>query len=79
MEWTQPGYTLALSSALAEAGDVGYAEKRRETASMEGHLDDVYTGLDALQRHPPVDADRIASMSTWPSLWSKRLRARGSR
>jgi len=46
--------------ALAEAGYVGYAKKRRETESMEGHLDDVYTGLDALQSHPSVNADRIA-------------------
>ena len=48
--------------ALAEAGYVGWSQKRRETTSLSGHLDDVYAGLDGLRDQPGVDAARVAML-----------------
>ncbi len=45
--------------ALAEAGVVGHAKKRRETTPLTGHIDDVFEGLNTLLVRPEVDADRI--------------------
>jgi carboxymethylenebutenolidase len=46
--------------ALAAAGFVGFAPIRRQTESMEGHLDDVQAGLDYLLGLDYVDCNRVA-------------------
>ncbi|MFQ6615766.1 MAG: dienelactone hydrolase family protein, partial [Fidelibacterota bacterium] len=48
--------------ALAEAGYLARAEKRRETVSLEGHLNEVLTALDELQSHKDADTDRTGIM-----------------
>lgn len=68
--------------ALAEAGYLAYSKKRRETVSLEGHLDDVEAGIEALQSAPGVDAADLAVVGfsrggllalqaaiSWPELW----------
>ena len=45
--------------ALAEAGFVARSQKRRETTTLQGHLDDLNTGLDALLARSDVDNTRI--------------------
>ncbi|MBN94404.1 MAG: hypothetical protein CL928_10070 [Deltaproteobacteria bacterium] len=45
--------------ALAEAGYLAYAKKRRETTSLAGHLDDVLAGVDTLLGVPDVDDTRL--------------------
>ncbi len=46
--------------ALGQAGYVGHSEKRRETTSLEGHLDDVFSGLETLHSQAAVDPDRLS-------------------
>ncbi len=49
-------------AALAAAGYVGFAKRRRETMPLEGHLDDVLAGLDTLRESPRVDPERLGIM-----------------
>ena len=46
--------------ALARAGYVGFAPIRRNTRSMQGHLDDVFAGLEYAKQVEKVDSRRIA-------------------
>lgn len=46
--------------ALAEAGYVGYSKLRRQTVSLEGHIDDVLAGVDYLQGLDTVDKNNIS-------------------
>jgi len=39
---------------------VAYSKKRRETVPLEGHLDDVVAGSQALMGTPSVDVERLA-------------------
>jgi dienelactone hydrolase len=48
--------------ALAKAGYVAHSKKRRETTSIDGHLDDTLAGLDALRARPEVDSKRVGIM-----------------
>jgi dienelactone hydrolase len=48
--------------ALAEEGYVVRAEKRPASISLNGQLDDVLSGLDALLADPTVDADQVGIM-----------------
>jgi dienelactone hydrolase len=52
----------ATCKALAEAGYIGYAKKRRETVPLAGHLDDVLAGLDDLRGHTAIDTTRVGIM-----------------
>jgi len=45
---------------LAEAGYVAYSKKRRDSIPLNGHLDDVFDGLEGLQTSPGVDESRLA-------------------
>ena len=60
---TQVGGDLrGTCSELAEAGFLVRAEKRPETVSLDGHLDDVLQGLDALLSDPDADPSRVGIM-----------------
>jgi len=56
------GDLLGTSKALAEEGYLARAEKRRETVSLSGHLDEVITALDDLQSHRDAISDRTGIM-----------------
>ena len=45
--------------ALAVAGYLARSEKRRETISMDGHLEDVFEGLSELLSNPDADGSRV--------------------
>ncbi len=68
---------------LAEAGYVAYSKKRRDTIPLDGHLDDVRAGVDALVASQGVDTNRLAIVGfsrggllslqaalEWPSEWN---------
>jgi hypothetical protein len=61
------GDLLGTSKGLAEEGYLARAEKRRETVSLSGHLDEVITALNDLQSHSDAVSDRTA-----PGLWDFR-------
>ncbi len=46
--------------ALAEAGYLAYAKKRRETTPLTGHIDDVEDGMEALQALDDLDPSNMA-------------------
>lgn len=48
--------------ALADQGFLAHAEKRPETVSLEGHLDEVLHALETLRRNTDADTDRIGIM-----------------
>ena len=48
--------------ALSGQGFLAHAEKRPETVSLEGHLDEVLHALDSLRENPDADTDRIGIM-----------------
>ena len=68
---------------LAEAGYVAYSKKRRDSVPLDGHLDDVRDGVDALRAAARVDVSRLAIVGfsrgglltlqaalEWPSEWN---------
>ncbi|MEO1999778.1 MAG: hypothetical protein ABGZ17_31425, partial [Planctomycetaceae bacterium] len=60
---TQVGGDLrGTCTELAEAGFLVRAEKRPETVSLDGHLEDVLQGLDALLSDPDADPSRVGIM-----------------
>jgi dienelactone hydrolase len=46
--------------ALADAGYLAYSKQRRLTESLDGHLDDVQAGIDALADHSEWDGEKMA-------------------
>ena len=53
------GDLLGTCRSLAENGYLTRAEKREETITLEGHLDEVLSALDKLKKHEKADTNRI--------------------
>lgn len=45
--------------ALAQSGYVGFSPMRRQTIPLDGHLDDVFAGIDYVKKLTLVDPERI--------------------
>ena len=56
------GDLLGTCKALAEAGYLARSEQRPPSVSLDGQLDDVLQGLDALRSHSDVDPERVSVM-----------------